>query len=81
MNPYPMVNSSLTKEAKIYNGEKTVSHKSVKLEHSLTLHIKTNSECFKDLNRRHDTMKFLEENISQSILGYKLQHFFLAQSP
>ena len=57
------------------------TYKSVKLEHSLTLHIKTNSECFKDLNRRHDTMKFLEENISQSILGYKLQHFFLAQSP
>ena len=70
-----MVNSSLTKEAKIYNGEKTVSHKSVKLEHSLTLHRKTNSECFKDLNRRHDTIKFLEENIAKAFSDINCSNF------
>ena len=54
--------------------------KSMKLDHTFTPRIKVNSKWLKDLNIRHDTIQFLEENTGKSFWRKLCKYFIRSDS-
>ena len=53
----------------------------MKLEHTILPHTKINSKWLENLSIRHDTIKFLEENIGKALSDINHTYIFLGQSP
>ena len=53
----------------------------MKLEHKLILYTKMNTNLFKDLNVRHDTIKFLEESLCRILFDINCNNIFLNEFP
>ena len=82
----------MTKEAKIYNGKKTVSStsgagktgqlcKRMRPEHFLTPYTTTNSKWIKDLYERPETIKLLAENIGRTLSDINHSKILYDSSP
>ena len=70
---------SLTKKAKIYNGEKTSLFNNWWWENWTTTCKRINSKWTKDLNVRPETIKLLEKNISRTL--YDINHSKILYNP